>query len=438
VRWRWRIVFVLSAILAATLTWLLAPRPTRRARLIEAMWEEERATDLRPTHATPPLPGSFGELLEPHLAGLRESFNAYAQTGAAGRDRVARVFGGSDPVAQLLPEILEDLALHRRAMQGALLATHARSALAPVSLRLFATLRPGSQVPEALHAGRLAALDMLVLVDQGRNDEAADECADALALGRDLSYPSLVGRNAGVTVTTMVSPACGRALSLASPEAIERVHGQLLRIRQGTPRFARILQREWLFGQLSLVDEDPRMPESARVAVADVHETVKTLQDRLLLRVFRETSWAPLRERMNGLIAAQRLDWPSCLDRTAQATLGPAGWNPLFRDQGAGSFPVLLRRHRDGLVKVDAMLCLASASLVRARTGALPRNASAICPAPEPEATCGEQSAPLRILSNTQGARVSVKLSDGSEYSLPIAKRPKVVSHRAKRNKRAK
>jgi hypothetical protein len=439
VRWRWRIVFVVSAIVAATLTWLLAPRPARRERLIEAMWEEERATDLRPTHAATPLSNSFGELFEPHLAGLHESFNAYAQTGAAGRDRVARVFGGREPVAQLSPEILEDLALHRRAMQGALLATHARSALAPASLRLFATMRPGSQVPEALHAGRLAALDMLLLLDQGRNDEAAEECADALALGRDLSYPSVSGRTTGVTVTTMVSPACGRALSLASVEAIERVHGQLVRIRQGTPRFARILQREWLFGQLSLVDADPRMPESARIAVADVHETLlKTLYDRLRLRVFRETAWGPLQERMNAMLAAQRLDWPSCLDRTLKAAPGPAGWNPLLRDLGAGSFPVFLRRHRDGFLKVDAMLCLSSASLVRARTGVLPRNAAAICPPPEPEATCGEQSAPLRILSNAQGARVSVKLSDGSEYSLPFAKRPPAASHRAKRAKRAK
>jgi hypothetical protein len=451
VRWRWRIVLFVSAMLAATLTWLLAPRPARRERLIEAMWEEERATDLRPTHAEPPLPGSFGELLEPHLAGLHESFDAYAHLGAGGRDAVANVLGGRAPVAGLMPELLEDLALHRRAMQDALRATHAQSARGPASLRLFGTMRPSSHVPEAVHAGRLAALDLLILLDQGRNDEAADECADALALGRDLSYTSAVGRNTGVTVTTLVSPACARALSLASAAALERVRGQLLRIRLATPRFARILQRERLFGQLALVDVDPRMPESGRIAIAD-RQGRPARFDRLRLLAFRETAWAPLEDRMSAMIAAQRLDWPSCLDRTAEAMRTPAGWparwNPLLRvaDADADAFPWLLRRHRDGLLKVDAMLCLASASLVRARKGFLPRNVAAICPPPEPEATCGEQSAPLRILSNAQGARVSVKLSDGTEYSLPLTKRPPEPTHhratgskkRARRSRRAK
>jgi hypothetical protein len=428
-------------MLAATLTWLLAPRRAHRERLIEAMWEEERATDLRPTHAAAPLPGSFGELLEPHLAGLHESFDAYSHLGAGGRDAVANVLGGRAPVAGLMPEILEDLALHRRAMQGALRATYAQSARAPASLRLFGTLRPTSQVPEAVHAGRLAALDLLILLDQGRNDEAAEECADAFALGRDLSYASAVGRNTGVTVTTLVSPACARALSLASAAALERVRGQLLRIRMGTPRFARILQRERLFGQLWLVDPDPRMPESARIAIADVHGT-PTRFDRLRLLAFRETAWAPVEDRMSAMLAAQRLDWPSCLDRTAEAmrapTEWPARWNPLLATANPDSFPWLLRRHRDGFLKVDAMLCLASASLVRARKGVLPRNVAAVCPPPEPEATCGEQSAPLRILSNAQGARVSVKLSDGTEYSLPFTKRPPDAAHRTTGSKRGK
>lgn len=439
VRWRWRILLVVSAVLAGGLTWLLAPRPARRERLIEALWEEERATDPRPTHVTPPLPGSFGDLLEPHLAGLRESFDAYAHLGAPGRDAVARIFGGREPIQRLSPEILEDLAVHRRAMQGALVATHAQSARAPSSLRLFATLRPGNQAPEAMHAGRLAALDMLVLLDEGRTDEAAAECADALALGRDLSYPSVLGRMTGIAVNTMVSPACSRALSLASADTLERVRGQLLQIRRGTPRFARILQRERLFGQLSLVDPDPRMPESARLAIADRRDALETRYNRLRLRVFRETAWEPLEERMNAMLAAQRLDWPACLDKAVEPPPGRARWNPLLREWNSALLLGLLRRHRDGILKADAMICLASVSLVRARKGVLPRSAVSVCPPPEPEATCGEQAAPLRILSDAQGARIAVKLSDGTDYAIPIAKRPPLVVHRKKqRGKRAK
>jgi hypothetical protein len=360
---RQRVLPALALLLLALLAWLFWPRTARRDRLIEEMWAEERASDPRPSHASPPLPGTFGELLEPHMAGLAESHDWYKQSGAEGAAQIARVYNGTDPIAKLGPEPLHNLALHRRAVEGALRATHAESARAPPRLRLFATLRPGDSFAPAMQAARLAALDIVILLDQGRAADAAMECADVLALGRDLSYPSVLGRMLGVAVTGMVAPACGRALSVTSPEVLERTRAQLATIRVGTPRFAQILRREELFGRLWLVGIDPRMPESARTALAD-GQRLKTSSYQLLNLMFRETAWVPLQAQMARFREAQRLDWPACAERMDEVERR-FEWNPLAR-LGTG-FSRLLRRHRDGLLKLDVLICVTSASLARAR-----------------------------------------------------------------------
>jgi hypothetical protein len=352
------------------------------------------------------------------MAGLAESYDSYKQNGAEGVAQIARVHNGTDAVAKLGPEPLRNLALHRRALEGALRATHAESALAPARLRLFATLRPGDPFAPAIQAARLAALDIVILLDQGRAADAAMECADVLALGRDLSYPSVLGRMIGVTITGMVAPACGRALSAASPEALERTRAELATIRAGTPRFAQILRREQLFGQLALIDVDPRMPESARTAVLDRQGLLKTSSSRLQHLMFRETAWAPLEAQMATFQDAQRLGWPACAERMDEVGRR-FEWNPLAR-LGTG-FSRLLRRHRDSLLKLDVLICVPSVSLARARHAPLSSDAAAMCPPPQPAATCGEQSAPLRIIADAQGSRVSVTLSDGSDYSVLLA-----------------
>jgi hypothetical protein len=134
--------------------------------------------------------------------------------------------------------------------------------------------------------------------------------------------------------------------------------------------------------------------------------------------MFRETAWAPLQAQMARFREAQRLDWPACAERMDEVERR-FEWNPLAR-LGTG-FSRLLRRHRDGLLKLDVLICVTSASLARARHDPLSSGAAAICPPPQPTATCGEQSAPLRIVADAQGSRVSVTLSDGSDYSVLLA-----------------
>jgi len=415
VRLRGKIVVALAAAVAVALAWLLVPRRAQREELVEAAWAEERAADMRSTHVAVPLPGTFGELLEPHLAALHESYAAYKRSGPAAMNRVRRICNGQDPVAQLGPEISVDLVQHRAAMHGALTATHARSARAPASLRLFAALRPDDPFADVQHAVRLAALDVLTLVGQGRASEAAYECADMLALGRDLSYPSILGRMIGVAVTGASSYACGRAASVAPAGALEGVRAQLIAIRAGTPRFAHLLQRERLFQQLFLADPDPRLPEGARTLIADAHAQSRTLFDGLGRALLRANARDRLAARIAAFLDAQRLDWPACAERMEEVTQR-FEWNPMVRD----SFVPLLRRHRDGLLKIDALVCAASLSLARARTGVLPRDAASACPPIEPEAKCGEQGASQRI-SEDGGLGVSVTLSDGSDYTVPLA-----------------
>jgi len=421
-RWRWRIVIALAASVAVVLSWLLVPRRAQREQLLEAAWVEERSADPRPSHVAGPLPGTFGELLEPHLAALDESKLAYQRWGPAESDRVRRIYNGQDPISRLGAEASADLARHRAAMRGALRATRAQSARAPASLRLFGFFGPGEPFIDVQQAAKLAALDMLTLLDRGRADEAAEECVDALALGRDVSYPSVLGRMVGVAVTGISAHACGRALSAASATVVERVRAQLFAIRGGTPRFADILRREWLFQQLLFAHSDPRLPEGARVFIADAQNQSRTALDRLEPALFSGTAFEGQAARMAVLLDAQQLDWSACAERMEEVQRR-LHWNPIIRK--ASNFVSLLRRHRDGFLKLDALACAASVVLERTRTGALPRDAASACPPIEQHAKCAEQSAPMHILESGGVPSVSVTLSDGSDYSVPLTRTPR-------------
>ena len=268
----------------------------------------------------------------------------------------------------------------------------------------------------------LATLDVLTLLEQGRTDEAIDECADALALGRDVSYPSVMGRMFGVGVTAVSAYACGRALSAAPAPAVERASAQLVAIRRGTPRFAGILQRERLFQQLWLADSDRGLPEGARVFIAGARNQNRGAFARLELTIFGPTAGERQAALMAALVEAQGFGWPDCVERM-EAVGARFQWNPVV-GQPSG-FVGLLRRHRDGLLKLDALACAASVLLERARTGTLPRDAASVCPPIEPQATCAEQAAPIRILDDGEGPRVSVRLSGGSDFTVPLAREPK-------------
>ena len=293
---------------------------------------------------------------------------------------------------------------------------------APASFRIFAFFGRDAHFVDVHQAAKLGALDTLSLLERGRADEAVDECADLLALGRDVSYPSVLGRVFGVGVTLFSAPVCGLALSAARAAALEGVRAKLFAIRRGTPRFADILQRESLFQQLLLADPDPRLPDGARAFIAEARKMSRTPLDRFVLALFGPTASEGQEAQMAALLDAQRLEWPACADRMKEA-VHRSHWNPLVR-QDSG-FVDLLRRHRDGILELDALACATSVLLERARTGALPRDAVSACPPIEPEAKCGEQGAPLRIVDVGSAPRVSVTLSDGSDYTVPLARAPK-------------
>jgi len=158
---------------------------------------------------------------------------------------------------------------------------------------------------------------------------------------------------------------------------VERVRAQLFALRSGTPRFADILRREWLFQQLWFADSDPRLPEGARVFIAGRQYPARTAVDRLEMALFGTRALDGLAVQMAAFLDAQRLGWPACA---------------------------------------------ASVALERARTGSLPRDAPSACPPIEPQATCGEQGAPMRIVDDGQTPHVAVTLSDGSEFVVPLAR----------------
>jgi hypothetical protein len=417
-RLRSHVLVACAACVAGALAWLLVPRPAQRQWVLEAAWAEERSTDPRPTHVADPLPGTFGELLEPHLAALHDSFVAFKALSAGSRDELMRIYNGKASSNQLGPVALRDLQLRREAMRGVLRATHATFARPPTAFRLFYTWRPDAPFLDLQHASRLAAIDILMLLDQGRVHEAVEECVDVLALGRDVSYPSVLGRMIAVSMLGIVSHACGRALTTAPLHVVEGVPAQLAVIRTATPRFSDILARERLFGLLVWADADDRLPEGARTLMADAAAQHASVTERLKRVFFRATAQEGVATRSADYMAAQRLDWPACIART-DAIDRRFEWNPLLTTEFG--FTPLLRRHRDGLVKLDALACAALVSIARARTGTMPQDLAATCPPIQPEAKCGEQSTTLRIALDGISPRVSVTLSDGSEFAVPLS-----------------
>ena len=332
VRPRWNTWIAFAAVVAFAVAlglWLLASTlaswRAQRERLVEAAWSEERSDVPRPSHVPAPLAGTFGELLEPHLAALGESYAAYKQLGSEGHRRVMRICTGQDPVGQR--------------------------------------------------------------------------------------------RITGVAITRIALHGCERALSIAPAEALEPLRAQIVAIRSGTPRFAEILERERLFQQLSLSFDDPRLPASARAFIAEAHQKNSPVDFAILLSsAFLRDRFA---KRIDADIDAQRLAWPRCSEEMEELKRrNGRNWvGKLY-----GDFAPLLRPHRDALLQLDALACAASVSLIQARTGALPGDVASACPPVEPQATCAEQAAPMRLVADGGFPRVSVTLSDGSEFAVPLAR----------------
>jgi hypothetical protein len=397
--------FAILCALAACAAFLFWPRTGAHQQLFDDILAEQRSADARPAHV-PPLPGSFGDLLAPHLAALHESHAAYQKLSDESRKTVARIYNGEAEIGTLPPAMAAHVERYRPAFEGALRASHAETGRAPKQKRIYHNEDREPPWGDLQHAALLAVLDVLVKASQGRADEAAAECADILAFARDVSYPSLIGRLDGVAMTGLAAPACARALSEASPAAAAKTGQALKVIHAGTPRFSVILERESIYIRLrvfslgSFQDEDRLLPGEALYLVTMMRqEHIPESMDAL-----RETAWGPLAAAKRDELLAQSLPWSQCAERMESIRAERFGRNLLLRSDAG--LALYLRRHRDGLLKLDALAGLA------AHRAGLEWQPS------EPHATCGEQSAPLRVLGET----VEVTLSDGKPYALPVAR----------------
>jgi hypothetical protein len=241
---------------------------------------------------------------------------------------------------------------------------------------LFAFFGPGEPFLDVQQAAWLAALDTVVLLARGQADAAAEECVDALALGRDVSFPSVMGRMFGAGIIHISTNACARALSGASAATVARVRAQLFAIRRGTPRFADILRRESLFQQLWIADSGSDLPEGARVFIAGRRNQRSSAFESLEMALFGASAFDGLAARMAAFLDAQRLEWPACADRMEQV-IRRFEWNPIVGRSSA--FISLLRRHRNAILELDAVACAASIALEQARTGVPPRETGSTC-----------------------------------------------------------
>jgi hypothetical protein len=232
-------VFVLRVIaLVALSVTVTSPPPESEQQLVQDVLALRHGPMERPTHVTPALPGTFGDLAEPHLVALeisRKRIGTESAEQIADRRTVER---GGKPTSALRPEWKRELANTTGPLNGLLLATHAAGGKPPYELSIFGSFGPDEDRYSGvtpIYAVKLAALRAWLQLE-GKNARAAiGTCADTLGMARDIAHASLMGQMLANAMLKYVEPVrrdAARAANLAEEETLESA---IARILEGWP-----------------------------------------------------------------------------------------------------------------------------------------------------------------------------------------------------------
>ncbi len=264
-------VLLLIPACAGVLAWLLLRTAPLSERLVREANAFEGAPRPRPSHVSPPNPGTFAQAVAPLLPAVRAlpepepdsvprpegedeaAWDAWSRASEKLRTQCLAVASGKAPLETMPPPCRKALEEGRKVMRDVLAATHAETGGLPASAD---NLNRGG-MDSLAHVVELAALETRILVAERHALEAVDTCLDALALSRELSLGGgLEGSKLSASRQELVYRPCAAALDAAPVERKRQVLTQLARLSEGRAPPSAVLREESVFHQLTTFGVD--------------------------------------------------------------------------------------------------------------------------------------------------------------------------------------
>jgi hypothetical protein len=253
---------------------------------------------VRPSQVDPALPGSFGELAEPHLLVMAASKKRIGADEWTTSDLQKAVFAGAKPLSALPSVWAEEAAKTRTDLDALLLATRAGQGKMPKPLTLYGTFSKAPQdydFSSVQHAAKLAAIASLQALQRGETAKARAICADALALARDISHSCLINQMVAIATLGIAAPACAQVIQKTTPPDREELARQIKIIRGAWTPFSAALHEEALFLQLGIFPLSPETTEAL------------PLEARIVMSQGEVSEWQRVRRSLFGGWAKRKL-----------------------------------------------------------------------------------------------------------------------------------
>jgi hypothetical protein len=387
-------------------------------RLVREANEVVAAPRTRPVHVDRPGPGALGEALARHLPafeGVRAELEAEAEASSA----VHRILGGDRPAAELPEAWAGALRRLEGDLDGLLLGTHAeRADLAPAD-DPFLPANGASWAGYQL-AARLSALRVRLALAAGRPGQAARDCLDGLALGRDAAIAGgLVGRMVRSALMATVGPACADAIPILPREERLAAAARLRGIRDAVPGIDAMIREEALQTQLLVYGSQLDAGTRARLLERPSAWARQSAPAGWSSRLLNRAAWRGLRDAYDELVRRAALD-PAVRDGAFEALAAEYGasWSPLTRM--LAPLPRILASHgrRDdaAVLRLDLVVLAAAARTQREDRGGWPESLDGLAAAgllsPEERRRLGAAT----LAAEGEGElRVTVPLPAGGE-----------------------
>ncbi len=332
-------MLALALAVAAAWLWRLSRDTDALASQLVADVLAVPRTFERPSHLDVPVPGLFADGVAPELEALGTLLAKWKALDAdAVQEACTQVRDGEKAWAELPAPCLSQLD------EGSLVALRTlgagrreKAGMPEGQAALAAPEGPGSDgLVRLQHAQRIAALEVRRRLAEGRPDDAAALCVDALAFSRDLGWGTgLIGAMVSVATTQMVKTPCEEAMAEASAQAQADAAVSLRRVAEGLRPFEHAMREEALYSPLlafgSLLSDEHRaqLPPGA-LAIVDGSDIPGA--DNVAARAVMRDAWtrmAPMHQALASAMALPPAERAARLD--ALAAEASESLNPIVR-----------------------------------------------------------------------------------------------------------
>ncbi|MFP2929248.1 hypothetical protein ACLESO_29410 [Pyxidicoccus sp. 3LG] len=349
-------------------------------RLVHEANALARARYPRPSHATPGVPGTFAENLEPLMDEVLRMYRERPEAlqGVISEHPCLGVVEGREPVSALPPVCREESEKRRELVTRVLVATHAEEGGLPEGLGdMVSPAHPYSAHGKLAlqYLIRLAALETRLLLEQGQEAKAVDTCLDALALSRELALGGgLIGQMVSVAGHGLMYRPCAAALDAAPLERKRTAVAQLSRLAEGFVPFSQVLKQEsvtmqlMLFGGMVPLELLATLPAGVREVATKQPGTPLGPDNPLAARLM----WRKMVKGFDALVlVADQL--PEARRRAFEAYDARSS-SELFPIEGPSGTSYVAFAERADLRRLqhDALITLAEVDLKRAEKGRWP------------------------------------------------------------------